>query len=320
MHRRILVMCVLVVGLLLGDRVQAEKPSRNRSNANESAVPLEERVDYLYERISAVIAGPFDRIDRFFGDESISDEARRTRLRVGAGIRTDVVSGAKMVTDFSLRLSLPRIEERWQLFLDELAGEDDFDGVGDLTRPPVDREPDVGLRYFLFRNLRMSLSADAGYRFGSPNQAFGRLRGRVRYPVGNWRLELKQTGTYFTEDGWRSDSDMTWTLPFASAYGLRSFSRVTVDEVSTGYTPEQRFSLYRELTVWRAWRLQAGGVWGEMPDPSKIVYTVEFAYRQLLHRNWLFLEIAPGVEYAKSYDYDPNPFITMKFEILFNTD
>lgn len=319
--------CMCIVALLcfvgwlsLDCHADPESKTDNRSDVVQPKLPLQGRVDDWYMLMSAVIADPFDRVDRFFGDESIADEGRRTRLRIGAGVRTDVVSGWRMVTDFSLRVALPRIEERWQLFVDELAGEDTFDGLSDLTRPPVDKEPDVGLRYFLLRDLRMSLSADAGYRFGNPNQAFGRLRGRVRYPRGRWSLDLTQTGTYFTKEGWRSQSDMSWTLPFASAYGFRSFSRVTVDELSSGYTPEQRVALYRTLTVRRAWRLEGRGIWEEMPDPSEIVYTAEFVYRQLLHRNWLFIEISPGVEYAESRNYDANPFATLKFEILFNAE
>lgn len=277
-------------------------------------------VDVLYNRLSAVIADPFDRVDRFFGDESIEDEGRRTRLRVGGGVRTDVVDGWRMVTDFSLRVALPRIEERWQLFLNELAGEDELSDVTDLARPPVDTDPDFGLRYFFLRDIRMSLSADAGYRFSSPNQGFVRLRGRSRYRPGRWSLDLTQAATYFTHDGWRSQSDMSWTVPFADAYGIRSFSRVTWDEISSGYTPEQSVSLFRELTVRRAWRLEGRGVWEEVPNPSDMIYTVEFTYRQLVHRNWLFVEIAPGVEYAASRDYEANPFVTLKCEIVFNAD
>ena len=304
----------------LNSRANAEDIRRKASHEERLPVLLNDRVNDWHKLMSAAIADPFDRVDRFFGDESIADEGRRTRLRIGAGVRTDVVDGWRMVTDFSLRLVLPRIEERWQLFLDELAGEDEFDGLSDLTSPPVDTDPDIGLRYFLLRNLRTSISADAGYRFGSPNQAFGRLRGRARYPRGLWSLDLTQTGTYFTKDGWRSQSDMSWTLPFASAYGVRSFSRLTWEEISSGYTPEQRFSLYRTLTYRRAWRVEGRGIWVEMPNPSEIVYTFEFVYRQLIHQNWLFMEIAPGVEYAESRDYDANPFAMIKFEILFNAD
>jgi len=288
-----------------------------RTNA---VLPLDVRVDAWHAWVSAAIADPFDRVDRFFGDERIVDESRRTRLRTGFGVRYDVENGGQMVTDFSLRLALPRLEERWQIFLDELAADDELSGISDLTRPPVDTEPDVGLRYILRRTARKSVSADAGYRFGSPNQAFGRLRGRVRYPVQRWYLDLTQTATYFTRDGWRSQSDVSWTRPFATAYGFRSLSRVTVDEQSSGYTPEQSFSLYRLLTVRRAWRLEGRGIWQEMPHPSDIRYTVELGYRQLVHRNWLFVEVAPGVEYAEVNAYAANPFVTLKFEVVFNAD
>ncbi len=322
--RRLCLLAALILWFLLwcpllSMAVVSEGNGEHERVAPASA-PLNGRLDVWYTRMSAVIADPFDRVDRFFGDESIIDEGRRTRLRIGAGVRTDVDTGARMVTDFSLRLALPRIEERWQLFLDELAGEDELSGVSDLTRPPVDTDPDVGLRYFLLRDLGASISADAGYRFSSPNQAFGRIRGRARYPRGRWSLDLTQTATYFTQDGWRSQSDMSWTLPFASAYGFRSFSRLTVEEISSGYTPEHSLALYRTLTARRAWRLEGRGIWIEMPNPSDIVYTIEFMYRQLVHRNWLFFEIAPGVEYAENNHYDANPFVTFKFEILFNAD
>ncbi len=281
---------------------------------------LNQRVDNWYALMSAVIADPFDRVDRFFGDETIADEGRRTRLRVGAGVRTDVVRGWRMVTDFSLRMALPRIEERLQIFLDELSGDDELEGLQTIARPPVDTEPDIGLRYFLLRDVRTSISADAGYRFGSPNQAFGRIRGRARYPRKRWSLNLTQTATFFTNDGWRSQSDMSWTLPFAMHYGFRSFSRMTVEDRSDGVTPEQRFSLYRTLTEQRAWRLEGGGVWEELPEASNIKYSYELIYRQLLYRNWFFVELGAGADYTESRDYAANPFVSLKFEILFNTD
>ena len=312
--------CLVYAGtlLLLVCPVQASRvPEGGMTNGIFQA---ETPVDTWYAWMSAAIAEPFDRVDRFFGDEVIVDETRRTRLRTGAGVRYDVEQGAKMITDFSLRLALPRLEERWQIFMDELVGEDEFSGISDFTRPPVDAEPDVGLRYFLHRRLDKSVRADAGYRFGSPNQAFGRVRGRVRYPRGHWTLDLTQAFTYFTAEGWRSQSDMSWTLPFAQAYGVRSFSRITWEEISTGFRPEHRVSLYRTLTARRAWRLEGRGVWPEMPSPSDIRYTLEFAYRQLVHRNWLFVEIAPGVEYAEVNEYAANPFIALKFEVVFNAD
>ncbi len=297
----------------------AEKRNDTSDDVPPSA-PLYERVDEWYDRMSAVIADPFARVDQFFGDESIADEGRRTRLRVGVGVRGDVVNGWRMLTDFSLRVALPRIEERWQLFLNELASEDDISDVSDLTRPPIDTDPDFGLRYFLLRDLRMSIRADGGYRFSSPRQAFVRLRGRTRYRPGRWALDVTQAVTYFTHDGWRSQSEISARLPLADVYGIRSLSRLTWEEISSGYKPEQSIALYRELTARRAWRLEGRGVWQNMPNPSDIIYTVEFVYRQLLHRNWLFVEIAPGVEYAESKNYDPNPFILLQFEILFNAE
>jgi hypothetical protein len=292
----------------------------NAVEASQANLDTAARFDVWHAWVSSNLVMQTDRVDRFFGDDILVDETSRTRLKTGIGIRYSDKEGAKIDTDFSLRVALPRIEARWQIFLDELVEEGDFDSLRDLQNPPVGDEPDIGLRYFLRKTTKTSLSTDAGYRIGSPNQAFGRLRGRMRISIARSVLEGTQTFTYFTEEGWRSQSDIAWTRPFGECYGFRSFSRVTMEEKSYGYTPEQRLSLYRTLTRRRAWRVDLDGIWEEVPHPSAISYKLSFTYRQLIHRNWLFLQITPGVEYAKKYDYDANPFVAMAFEIVFNTD
>lgn len=278
------------------------------------------RLDSWYAWVSSNLVTQTDRVDRFFGEDILVDETSRARLKTGFGVRYSHKEGAKMDTDFSLRLRLPRIESRWQIFLNELVGEEELDRLDDLRDPPLGEEPDIGLRYFFSKTAKTSLSTDAGYRIGSPNQAFGKLRGRIKFPVGCSVWEGTQTFTYFTEEKWRSQSDISWTRPFGEVYGLRSFSRVTFEEKSYGYTPEQRFSLYRTLTRRRAWRIDLDGRWAEVPDPTEIMYKASFTYRQLIHRNWLFVELTPGVEYAKKYDYEANPFFALTFEIVFNAD
>ncbi len=279
-----------------------------------------EQIDRWHARIADAIADPVDRVDRFFGDERIEDEDQRTRLQTGAGVRVARQGDPQLVTDFSLRLAMPRTRNRWQIFLDEATASEDLEDLDSVVRATTDYDPDVGLRYLLQQTRRASVSADAGMRFGSPTQVFGRLRGRVRFPLERSRLELTESLAQYSSDGWRSTTDLIWTRPLERDYVFRTRSRLVVEKRRDGVTPDQSLALFKTISLRRSWRLEASGNWPETPSAREIQYKVEWAYRQIVHRDWLFVELAPGVEFPQTEGYAAQPFMVLKFEVVFQKE
>lgn len=276
--------------------------------------------DVLHARISRSIARPIEEIDRFFADESLDEENERTRLHVALGLRYGAEDGAALLSDFKLRLALPRLENRLQLFLDETIAADDPAESGNVSEAVEDSEPDAGVRFILKRDERKSLNTDFGMRFGDPSQLFGRLRGRLTVPLDPWELRLIQIVAWFSEDGWTESTEMRWSRPLANDYLFRSTSRLVWEEKSAGVNPVQTLALFKDLGAHSGYAWTATGRWPGTPDAQNASYAVAFAYRLLIYRNWLFMEVSPGVEFLQISGYEPDPFIGCRFEVVFNDE
>lgn len=204
--------------------------------------------------------------------------------------------------------------------MDDSFEADEPDKGSVIAEAAKDSEPDAALRYILKHDERRRLTSDLGVRLSSPSQVFGRLRGRIILPFPIWELRLSQSAAWFTDDGVTETSELRWSRLLWTDWLFRAISRVTWEENNNGVTPAQSFSLFRELTTHRGYRLGASGEWPETPHAHEAKYTTEFTYRQLLHSRWLFLEITPGLEFPQQRDYECTPYINFKIEIVFDED
>lgn len=273
-----------------------------------------------HQQTSVGIVETVDRMDHFFGDERLDDDNRRTRLRLGTGLRWHDHDGTSLLTDIKARLALPRLKNRFQLVIDDAFESEEPDRLQSISDAANDSEPDTSLRYIIKEDERRRLSTDAGVRFSSPSQIFGRLRGRLIVPYPAWELRLTQTVAWFTDDGLIETSDMRWTRKVGNNWLFRSSSRLTWEENENGMRPSQNFALFKELSTRRAYRLSVAGTWPEVPHTHEAVYSAAFTYRQRIHSRWLFLEIEPGMEFPQKRDYDFTPYIQASFHIVFGDE
>jgi len=261
-----------------------------------------------------------ERTDQFFGNERLDEENQRTRLRLATGLRWKQDDGASLLTEAKLRLSLPRLKNRFQIIFDDSFESDEPGSSTAYSDAVKDSEPDTAIRYIIKQDERRRLSTDAGVRFSSPSQLFGRVRGRVIVPFSVWELRLIQTVAWYTDDGVIETSEMQFNRMLGTDWLFRSTSRVTWEENENGIKPAQVFSFFRELSKRRAYRVSFGGYWPNTPHAHETVYSTEVSYRQLIHSRWLFLEVTPGIEFPQKKDYELTPYINLKIEMIFGDE
>ncbi len=275
------------------------------------------RWDAWHDDLSSNLVDSVVWFDRFFDDERQKYENRGTRVSVGAGLTYDADDGLSFENDFSARVELPALERRLQLIVDNLARADeagDVDNIVDAYRSP---EPDTGLRYLLKDVEAVRISADAGLRFSSPVQVFGKLRGRRNFDFRPWELQLSQIVQWFSVDGFGTISEMRWDRKIGAGWLFESATDLEWEEASPGVTPTQGFGFYRSLSRRRAHKINLYGTWPETPHTHEANYVIQYSYRQLIHRDWLFIEITPGLKFPQADDYQPDPYITVMFDVVF---
>lgn len=277
-----------------------------------------ERWDSRYRLTTESIVGAVDRLDRFFGEERITEESRKTSLVIGIGLQRDGNEGLKLLSDFRLRLSLPRLEGRLQLVLDDAFEVDQPNDRLTIAPSVSDVKPDAGLRYYLAQDKNVDVSADLRVRLRGSLQFFVRTRGSVRIPMNEWDTRLTETLYWFTDDGWREVTELSFNRVLPNAWLFRSSSRLTWEETRNGVNPGQVFSVTRKSGKRQAWRLYLAGDWPEVSHTREANYAAGVVYRRRVHRDWLFLEFTPSIEFPQEYDYALNTVFGVKLEVTFS--
>ncbi len=295
-------------------------------NNMEEAGPLPSRLQRLreaehwdarHQHYSEWLANAIERLDRFFGDDRLVEDNRRSSLLLGVGLRYAGDEGISLVSDLRLRMVMPRLKERLQIVLDDIVEVDAPENEQSIIDAVRETRPDAGIRYIFSESEKIRLSGDVGIRTGSPYQMFWRGRWRLILPIHCWETRLSETVYWLTDDGWRLTTDLSLTRPVGGWF-FRSSSRMTWEELRNGVTLKQTFALAYELSKRRAYRLYTSATWPETPHTHTANYTVGAVYRQRVHRDWLFVELMSAVEFPQADDYEPNPIAGITMEILFS--
>jgi len=266
---------------------------------------------------SSNITDSAEYLDRFFGTPGIIPENNDTYIKLKLGIQFREEQNDKTITRVSIRLRLPHTSNKLRLVFEDIVDSEDPSGTQPIINDTGSNTSDASLRYIIKKKKRLRMDADVGARSGSPVQLFVRLRARRTYEVSdNWELRLTERVTWFTDDGWVSKTEMQWDRKLAQDWLLRFNSELEWREDRDGVRPAQQISLFKTFSRRRALRFDVGGSWPEYPNIVERIYYTSVTHRRLIHSDWLFLEIKPGVEFPEIDDYDSRFYFKFQFEMI----
>jgi hypothetical protein len=273
--------------------------------------------DRWHSRWSSNVVGAANYIDRFFGDQRMEDEGNDTRIKLSLGVRFKEEDSPDVITRANIRLRLPRTSKKLQLVFEDLVESDDPASANDVLNDIGNSGPDAAVRYNLRKKKRVQLDVDVGARLSSTPQTYIRFRGTRAYELTRkWQLRLTQKMTWFTRDGWVSLSEVQWNKRMGWDWLLRINSELEWQEDRDGVRPAQQISVFKTFSRRRAIRFDVGGSWPEYPNIVERIYYTAVTHRRLLHSNWLYFEIKPGVEFPEIDDYDSQFFIKVQLDII----
>jgi hypothetical protein len=276
--------------------------------------------DTWHHNICLDIVGAVRRFDRFFQDPSLKEENNDTRISIGVGISWSRKDRASFANETSARIALPNLQNRLQVIEDNMIEGQDPGALHNVVTAAKESRPDTGLRYIFSDNSRFRFSADGGVRVGNPSEVFGKLRGRYTVPFENWEERFTQTVQWYSLDGWSESSTMRWSRVLKNNWLFQAESDITWDEVRSAITPSQVFSLSKQPTRTQGFQWTVSGVWPSTPSSREAVYAIEGSYRWLIHGNWLYVELRPGLDFQQVDRFVTNPKITFLLNTVFSAE
>ena len=292
-----------------------------------------ERADFIHAHLATKLDSYVRGTDMMFAGTNEVIQGPSSKFRIATYVEFSHDSGPQidLSPSFDASVELPNIEERWDVFL-EGSRNDELPGID-----PVDREggSQLGVRNFWDE---FPLKTEVGVNVEWLPSAFVNLEIRPEWDWRYWVFYPSLRGYYDTSDGFGSIGSLGFHRWFGGEKPKSYYQYVAAvkfTEQTEGVEWEQSFRLgYVKKTLlsnwewnWkrtvgrtdiaRGWLVEAnvfGHSSGETVMDSR---RLRLIYRRPLYREWIYLEVAPGVEWERENNWNTVPNIRFGFDMLF---
>jgi len=300
-----------------------EKPARFDS--------FTDRLDFIHDNLQLNLQGHVERVDTMMlTNKADAVEIPHSRFRIAPFIRLEHESGTDFSfnPDFEAEIDLPNLERHWKVFIESSRG-DDLPGV---DRSEKDQSAQIGIA-----SIRKYFRTDAGVKVRWPPVGFVRAEVRSDWSTGNTAARPRFRLFYETDDGYGALTDLTvhrwfgprnnlyWQSVSAARYASKGTEGVDFEQsLKIGLVRQTLEDGYTWKTVVGSQDLARGHIlryslFGNADDGYNVVerHRLTYTYRRPLYKKWIYLELAPGIQFSNENDWDAEYQLTAGFDMLF---
>ena len=274
--------------------------------------------DYLSEKIVTYTKA----VDEFFGDERYFQESNKSVIQLELNQTIAQGGNRNFLFEGKAKLDLPAAQRRFQIVLES---NPEQKTTGDIKKdqPSAAKEtakPEqyaASVRYEQSEESRWHFSSDAGAKFQFPLDFFVRARGSYAIPFEIWRLKVTESVFWFGTIGLGQTTQLDLERKLSEPLLFRATSTATCLEAPQNCDLRQDFSIFHTLNERSAMFYQASVIGVSQPDLKETAYTLLMKYRYRLHKDWVFFEVSPQLNFPRTDDFRLNASLLLRLEILF---
>lgn len=288
---------------------------------DESKAPFFSFLDRPQKVISSGVEAIARNIDEFFSDNETFYDASGTYLRIQADAVVNESEDIGYAGDVKLKLRLPNTKKKLKFTLESDANErqDELGSQPENTPIAAFEEDDyfAGLQATLGREEEWQFSPSIGLRLSSDIEPYFKFRAKRKYEFDTWNIRWNETPFWFKSFGWGIDSylELNKVVTNDALFRTSTFARWTNE--AEKFELSQIFSMYHTISKRRAVSYFAGVYGVSEPTVFATHYLLGLTYRQNIHKDYLFVELAPQISYEKTNDFHADHSITLRLEIVF---
>lgn len=299
----------------------SKQSSTNTNSTNLSPPPASffSFLDTPQHSISSGIDRIARSIDSFFVDENLNYPSSGSYLRYS--IQTLLEEGGRSTTvgNLDLSLRLPRTEQKLRLIVESNPVETQSNLERASNTPTAQNEIDyyAGLQTELGKKTGWQFKPSLGLKLHSPLEYYVRLRAFRSMDFNKWNLLLTESAYWFHSTGTGFDSQMQWNYLLRNNLLFRSDTLVRHTQQFHRFDLSQVFYLIQGLSERRALTYSIGFFGNSEPSIHATDYILQARYRQVIHGNYLFMELVPQIRYRIDYHFTQEDSFLLRFEWLF---
>jgi len=279
------------------------------------------RFEMTHRRIEKKVNATSQWFDAFFDDQNYLEEDATSRVRVRPELFLRKKEAAKVKVKFAAKVNLPNLSRKASLIIGGDDGTGDFENSVDSTV----NDPTIGMQFFTKQSRRWNTSITAGLKLKNGLAFFAGPRLRFLQPLGERsQFRIVQTIRWFTDNGW----DTRTRLDFDHVLRNGIFLRQTIDgrwradkHDEEGFRTRVSSSVTQSLNRTVGLQYEWFTIFHTKPDNHVDSTTLSLRFRkQSKKAEWLFYEVVPQIAFEDEFDWEINPGIRLRVEIIFGKD
>ena len=330
-NRNTLLICIL---LLITTNAAAVEPNDTGENVyQEDPFPQESiydepdkkeskagMLDRTHKYISENVEKYVTAVDRFFANEALYKYTTDSYAQLSGDVLFEEKGEIGYGVNLRARVDLPGTKRRFKVIIDTDPNEkqDPVERSVDESPAAAVEESDLFASIQRERELRgWTFRPSIGAKISLPLEPYVKAQLTNVYPLQRWFFRVDENLYWFDDSGFGSDTTFEFDRPLRKAdlFRTTSFGRWT--EENNYFELSQIFTYYQTLSRRRMISYQVGAYGQTSPTWFMTDYLLVVRYRQLIHKNWLFFEIQPRVQYSKEYDWDDEVSLLLRLEFFF---
>lgn len=265
-----------------------------------------------------------NRFDSFFATERADDEFGRSRIRVRSRFTVRERAKSDIDTQYRINLKLPNLEKKFRFdFQEDTKKKKKDKKAAQAARSDEEKEADSEAQRLKDKHLFKGwlFNADIGVSLAIPPKLVTRARVRKNLVTGTFTHRFSEQLTYVTdEDGLTEETQLNSDHPLGQDFLFRFINykrwRVLKKEFTTNHGP----TILHQVTENDAFSYNF--ITSSIIDDSIWYvsnYQIAINYRRNLYRQWVYMDLVPGLDFPKEYSFRRNPFVFVQIEFLFGS-
>lgn len=258
-----------------------------------------------------------DRLDMFFSNTESFERLNKSYAEFSMNAVAQDALMPNYYTNTRVSLAMPRTQHRLNvMFQTESNGELDSDNPDITPSSPDQQTTALALRGEIHQSLNWKFYADIGSENrGTTLDPFLRFTYYQQFKGKIWNWTWREAFFRFGIRGNGITSRLEFNRSVAVKDHIRFYNQLVWYQSDDYYDRTHSLNYYQDLENHNGAAYSIGQYTTNNPDDA--VYYLQFKYKRLIHKTWLFYELIPEVLYRQSNQYAPTPRFTLKLDIMF---
>lgn len=222
-------------------------------------------------------------------------------------------------TDLKFRLDLPATTKKYKLVIEN--SPEERESLADKNRPSlIGNQPDVDSFSAFLQRSKQQANWDTSGRIGIKGvfDPFVRFDLERHWTLDDsWHVPYRFRVAYFHSDGYRAINSLSFQRGLSPSLLFEGRTDVSWLQERDTLDAAQAVSLIQQLSPQQGMTYTVGIFEESFSNTVISDYFISAHYRQLIYKDWLYVNIIPEVNYPREFDYDARLSVTLKLEVFF---